>query len=146
MKNIFFIINVFFLFSCNKIENTNTLDKSDIKYINELGLLNQGENINKFYSEFKTRNAGNFFTNKRIATYWIDPRNSKKNQKSFAFYSDIISIDTVYNAGTTYSPYMLVTKNNGESFKVSVNGSKMEIKSFFDDALNLWKAAPSNSK
>jgi hypothetical protein len=58
---------------------------------------------------------------------------------AFAFYKDIKSIDTVYNAGATYSPYMLVTKTDSTTFKVSVNGKKEEIKSFFEDALNIWQ-------
>lgn len=128
-----------FLFSCNHIETGNSLKKSDIEYIQNLHLLDKGEKIYKFYSEFKKKNAGNFFTDKRIAKYWIDNRDKEKNQISFAFYPDIKSIDTVYNAGATYSPYMLVTKTDGTQFKVSVNGKKEEIKSFFEDALAQWK-------
>lgn len=125
-------------FSCNKIVTGETLSQPDIKYIKSLHLLDDNEEIYKFYSEFKMKNAGNFFTNMRIATYWIDPRNDKKNKISYAFYKEIKSIDTVYNAGVTYSPYLLVTKRNGDSFKVYVNGEKDEIKSFFEEAINTW--------
>ena len=128
-----------FLFSCNHIETGDSLSKSNIEYIQSLKLLDSDEKIYKFYSEFKKRNAGNFFTDKRIAKYWIDERDKKKDQLTFAFYKDIKSIDTVYNAGATYSPYMLVTKSDSTTFKVSVNGKKEEIKSFFEDALNTWQ-------
>lgn len=127
------------LFSCNQIESGNTLSKSDINYIKNLKLLDDDEKIYKFYSEYKKKVAGNFFTDKRIATYWIDARNAEKNEVAFAFYKDIASIDTVYNAGVTYSPYMLVTKRDSTQFKVSVDGEKEEIKSFFEDALREWK-------
>ncbi len=139
MRKIQFCFMLSFLFSCNHIETGNNLKKSDIEYIQNLHLLDKGEKIYKFYSEFKKKNAGNFFTDKRIAKYWIDNRDKGKNQISFAFYPDIKSIDTVYNAGATYSPYMLVTKTDGTQFKVSVNGKKEEIKSFFEDALTQWK-------
>jgi hypothetical protein len=128
-----------FLFSCNHIQTGDALSSADIQYIESLHLLDQNEKIYKFYSEYKKKVAGNFFTNKRIAKYWIDERDKNKNQISFAFYPDIKSIDTVYNAGATYSPYMLVTKTDGTQFKVSVNGKKEEIKSFFEDALAQWK-------
>jgi hypothetical protein len=128
-----------FLFSCNHIQTGDTLSRSDIEYIQNLHLLDQNEKIYKFYSEYKKKVAGNFFTNKRIAKYWIDERNKEKNQISFAFYPDIKSIDTVFNAGATYSPYMLVTKLDGTQFKVSVNGKKEEIKSFFEDAIKEWQ-------
>lgn len=128
-----------FLFSCKHIETGSSLSKSDIEYIQGLNLLDKNEKIYKFYSEYKKKVAGNFFTDKRVAKYWIDERDKEKNQIAFAFYKDIQSIDTVYNAGVTYSPYMLVTKTDSTTFKVSVNGKKEEIKSFFEDALNIWQ-------
>ncbi|WP_431244687.1 hypothetical protein ACQ9BO_10710 [Flavobacterium sp. P21] len=131
--------NVFgLLFSCNKIENNKSLNQEDIKYIQNLNILDQNEVIIKFYSEFKKEFAGNFFTNKRVATYWIDKRNSEKNIIDFAFYPSISKIDTVYNAGVTYCPYALITKKDGSSFKISVEGDKQEIKSFFEDLLREW--------
>lgn len=132
------IIMFSFLFSCNSIETGNSLNSSDIQYIKQLGLLDDDETIYKFYSEFKKKNAGNFYTNKRIATYWIDERNKEKNEISYAFYNHIKRIDTIYNAGVTYSPYLAVKKIDGSTFKVSVDGKKEEIKSFFEGALKEW--------
>ncbi len=129
-----------FLFSCNQVQINGSLSQKDIQHIKSLNLLDKDEKIYKFYSEFKTRNAGNFFTDKRIATYWIDDRNKEKNEISFAFYPNIKSIDTVYNAGDTYSPYMLITRIDNTQFKVSVNGKKEEIQSFFEDVLKQWTA------
>ncbi len=127
------------LISCNKIENNKTVDKKDIEYIKSLGLLEEDEIIYGFYSEFKNSVAGNFFTNKRIASYWIDERNSKRNIVKFAYYNEIIKIDTVYNVGVTYSPYLLVTKANDSTFKVNVDGDKKEIKAFYEGVIREWK-------
>jgi hypothetical protein len=102
-------------------------------------LLDRDEVIYKFYSEFKNDRAGNFFTNKRIAKYWIDSRHKEKNEISFAFYPDIKSIDTVFYAGLTYCPYMLITRRDNTQFKVCADGKKSEIKSFFEDAMKLWR-------
>ena len=104
MARNYFSLILFFLFSCNPIETGSTLRKSDIEYIQQLNLLHPGETIYKFYSEFKKEKAGNFFTNKRIAMYWIDDKHKEKNEISFAFYPDIKSIDTFYNPGTSYCP------------------------------------------
>lgn len=128
-----------FLFSCNKIENNKSLNQEDIKYIQNLKLLDKNEIIYKFYSENTKETAGNFFTNKRVATYWIDKRNSKNNKLEYAFYKDIIKIDTGKRAGATYCPYALITKNDNSKFEVSVDGSKEDIKSFFKDLLIIWK-------
>lgn len=133
------ILALFTLISCNKIETNQTLDKEDIKYIKSLKLLTDGENVYKFYSEYKKDVAGNFYTDRRIATYWIDERNSKKNEINYAYYKEIEKIDTVFNAGVSYSPYILVTKTNGMTFKVSVDGDKKEIKAFFEGVLREWE-------
>ena len=127
------------LISCNKIENGKTLDKKDIEFIKSLGLLEDDELIYGFYSQFKNSVAGNFFTNKRVASYWIDKRNSKRNIVKFAYYNEIIKIDTVYNVGVTYSPYLLVTKANDSTFNVSVDGEKEEIKAFYEGIIREWK-------
>ncbi|MFH6988958.1 hypothetical protein ACHRVW_14540 [Flavobacterium collinsii] len=127
------------LISCNKSETNQTLNKEDIKFIKSLNLLADSEHIYKFYSEYKKNVAGNFFTNRRIATYWIDERNSKKNEINYAYYNEIEKIDAVLNAGASYTPYILITKINGKTFKVSVDGDKKEIKAFIEGALREWE-------
>ena len=127
------------LLACNHIQTGDTLSKTDIDRIQKLNLLDKNEKIYKFYSEFKSDVAGNFFTDKRLAKYWIDKKDKAKDQISFAYYPDIKSIDTVYNAGATFCPYLLVTKNDGSQFKVCVDGKQKEIKEFFEEAINKWR-------
>jgi len=138
MARNYFSLILFFLASCNRIETGNTLSNSDIEYVRKLNLLGPGETIYKFYSEFKKEKAGNFFTNRRLATYWIDDRHKEKNEISFAFYPDIRAIDTIYNPGASYCPYMLVTRMDSTKFKVCANGSRDEVRSFFEEAIKLW--------
>ncbi len=135
----FLLIIIFLFFSCNKIENHKTLSSDDIQYIKSLKILEDNETIYQFYSEFKIKYAGNFYTNKRIASYWIDKRDPRKNEIVFAYYRDISKIDTIYNAGATYCPYLLVTAKNGNTFQVSVEGQRKEIKLFFEHAIQEWR-------
>lgn len=114
------------------------MSKADINRIQRLGLLDRNEKIIQFFSEHKNKTAGNFFTNKRLAEYWIGEIKSD-NKVHFAYYEDIRSIDTVYHPGATYCPYMLVTKKDSTQFKVCVEGSRAEIKAFFEEALALWE-------
>ncbi|WP_430896730.1 MULTISPECIES: hypothetical protein [unclassified Paraflavitalea] len=125
----------------NKIETADTLSKNDIDRLRSLKLLDQNERLFQFYSEFKNSVAGNFYTDKRIASYWLDEHDQSKNKIQFAFYRDIAKIDTIYYAGATYSPYMSIERNNGSSFKVSVNGTKDEISHFFNEAIYKWRQA-----
>jgi len=138
-KYLIIILTMISFISCNKIETNQTLDKEDLKYIKSLNLLSDGEIIYKFYSEYKKNVAGNFFTDKRIATYWIDERNSKKNEINYAYYNEIEKIDTISYAGASYTPYILVTKTNGKTFKVSVDGDRKEIRAFFEGVIKEWK-------
>lgn len=125
--------------SCNKIESHKTLKQDDLAFIKDLKLIDSDETILKFYSQNTKKTAGNFFTNKRVASYWIDSRNSQENEANFAFYNDILKIDTVKFVGATYCPYALITKKDKSTFKVYVDGEKPEIKSFFEDLLFQWK-------
>ena len=140
MKALFaFVVLSNFLVSCNKIKTGATLSPADIQHIQSLNLLDQDEKIYGFYSEYTNRVAGNFFTNKRMATYWLDEQRHDNNKLEFAFYTDIKSVDTVYKAGTTYCPYMLVIRNDDTKFKLSVDGRKEEVKHFFEEALSQWE-------
>ena len=139
MKSILInFVSLVLLVSCNKIETNDTLNKSDISLIQDLNLIDENEKIIKFYSEYRKENSGNFFTNKRVAKYWIDKEDESKNVINSAFYKDIKSIDTIYNAGLTYCPNLMISKIDGTSFKVSVEGDKTEVKSFFEDLLKEW--------
>jgi hypothetical protein len=129
-----------FLIGChNKIETGQTLKQQDVNFIRKLMLLDDGEEILRFYSEFKIKVAGNFFTGKRMAKYWIDEKDKSKEEINSAYYFEIKSIDTFYYAGPTNSPYMLVTKTDGSQFKVCVDGKRNQTKDFFEEAIGLWK-------
>jgi hypothetical protein len=123
----------------NKIETADTLSKKDFARLHSLKLLDTNEHLYKFYSEFKNSVAGNFYTDKRVASYWLDEHDQSKNKIQYAFYKDIARIDTVYYAGATYCPYMYVVKNDSSSFKVSVDGTKTAIRDFFNDAISKWR-------
>ena len=132
-------LGLIFLCSCkNKIETNETLSKKDIQQIQKLNLLDKDEKIYQFYSEFKNNVAGNFYTDNRMASYWLDEHDTLKNKIEFAYYKDIIKLDTTYFAGTTYCPYLLVTRKDSSNFKVCVEGKKSEITTFFIDAINKW--------
>jgi hypothetical protein len=138
MKQTIWIL-FFALAACNTIISGDELTKSDIQQIQKLGLLEKDETILRFYSEYKKSVAGNFFTNKRIASYWQDENDKSKNNINIAYFKDIISIDTVYNAGATYSPYMNVMRKDSSKFKVCFDGEKNEIRKTFMEAIAIWK-------
>ncbi len=138
--NVFYCVLICALIACNSITSGNKMSHLDILRIQQLGLLDKDEKIVVFYSEHKNSVAGNFFSNKRLASYWKDEKDPGKNKLNTAYYSDIVAIDTVSYAGLTYCPYMMVTKNDSTRFKVCFDGKKEEIRKVFIQALDLWKA------
>lgn len=139
MKVNLFILMSFLLLSCQHIETGDTLDASTIGLIRKMGMLEDDEKIIKFYSNYEKDKAGNFYTDKRIAHYWLDSNDSSKNERSFAFYTDIESIDTSFNVQDFDIPYMKIRKKDGSVFKVFVDGKPIEKKAFFEDAIDIWK-------
>lgn len=134
------VILLLFCSACsNKIETGDTLKKQDFDRLYFLNLLDTNERLYKFYSEFKNSVAGNFYSDKRLASYWLDERDTSKNKVEYAFYKDIVKIDTVYYAGATYCPYMRITRTDSSSFKVCVDGKRQEIADFFNEAIRIWK-------
>ena len=134
------ILILLLLSSCqNKIETNETLSNADLQRIKKIKLLENDEKIIQFYSEFKNKIAGNFYTNKRMAKYWLDEKDTLKNKIEFAYYKDIIKLEPLYKVGLTYCPYILVTKSNNETFKVCVDGTEKEKKYFYTEAVKMWK-------
>lgn len=129
------------LVSCNSIESGAKLSTSDITRIEKLYHFEEGETIINFYSEFKNSVAGNFYTEQRIGSYWIDEEDESKKEINSAFFTEITQIDTVFNAGATYSPYLKITKDNNSSFQVCFDGEEAELRKVFNDVLNHWKKA-----
>ena len=127
------------IYSCNHIKSGDKLSSSERSTIDRLYKLDAREKVDKFYSEHTSDVAGNFFTNKRIANYWLDKNDKARTAVNFAWYSDIMSIDTVFNAGATYCPYMLITRKDSSQFKVFADGDKADVNAFFTGAMNNWK-------
>lgn len=132
---ILLIIN---LIGCTLIKNDNKLSESDLKYIRSLGMIDEDENILKFSNSMNIKTSGNFITDKRIASYWID-KDDNKSYKDFAFYSDIVKIDSVDNTNAlTYASYLEITKRDSSRFKVYIDGDKDKYHSFIRIANTKW--------
>ena len=129
------------LSSCDHTLRKGTeLSTADREYIKGLGLLDDNETIILFdqQSDFKT--SGNFFTDKRLASYWIDKRDKTKSSADFSLYSDIDTILTKdLTRSLTYSSYLEVVMHDGGTFKVYVDGDSTEVRTFFDRAISEWR-------
>lgn len=134
------IVPVLLFLSCNnKIVTGDKLSRSDTDLIKSINLLDQDETIIKFYSTHKNSVSGNFFTKKRLASYWLDKHHKEKTSINTAYYEDIMGIDPIRYAGATYSSYIKVIKSDSTEFKVYIDGDTTEMRSFYNDILSLWE-------
>jgi hypothetical protein len=139
--NLIILITTTILLSCNhRTRNGAELSKADRDYISGLGLLDSNENIILFDSQSDFKTSGNFFSNKRIASYWIDKTDKTKSSVDFGLYSEIETILTTdLSRSLTYASYLKVVKHNGNTFKVYVDGDSTEVWTFFNRAISEWK-------
>ena len=134
------IILLLFLVSCESgIKKGNELSKSDLKYIRELGLLNENEEIILFSSQGGNRISGNFISENRLASYWTEKR-KENNQINSAKY---VEIDTLIikdlSQALTYASYIKVIKKDKTEFKVYVDGEVEKMNKFFEKAIYEWE-------
>lgn len=127
------------LIGCSLINKDSELTESDLEYIQSLGLIDKNENIIKFSTSMNIKTSGNFITNKRIASYWID-KDENKSYKDFAYYRDIEIIDSIDNTRAwTYTSYLMITKKDSSKFKVYIDGEKEEYLLFKRLAFENWR-------
>ena len=139
MKQKLIAIVLLTLVACQKIETGNTIDNKTLSFIKDLGLLDENEKIIKYYSNYTPDKAGNFFSTKRIAHYWLDKNDSSQTDVSFALYSEITAIDTTFTVSDFDIPYMTITKKDKTSFKVYIDGEEKQKRDFFNEAIKTWK-------
>ncbi|HVW95862.1 MAG TPA: hypothetical protein VHA56_07830 [Mucilaginibacter sp.] len=117
------------------------ISANHISYIKSLGLLSEGEHIILFDAQYKIRKSGNFFTNKRIAAYWIDDKNGKKSAVHSAYYREIDSVKSRFDPtrGSVFSSFLEVYPRGMEKFRVYVWADSAETRYFFEQAIAEWK-------
>src|SRR5687768_17340732 len=106
------LTTVAILLACgHNARNGTELSQAERDYIKGLGLLDDNENIILFDGQSDLKTSGNFFTDKRIASYWIDNRNKAKSSVDFGLYSEIDTILTTdLSRSLTYASYLQVVK------------------------------------
>jgi hypothetical protein len=143
LKPIVFTVGLIVSSCGGDLKTGEDLSKRDKEFIRELGILDGEENIILFDSQgggfngLKT--SGNFITDKRIASYWIDSRDTTKTSVDYAFYADI---DTIWRypkfKSLTYASYLEVYRRDGTTFKVYIDADSTRTWDFFNRALQEW--------
>ncbi|HEY8931569.1 MAG TPA: hypothetical protein VIM55_20370 [Mucilaginibacter sp.] len=136
IKTLFAAALLFAFSSCQPgIQDGASLSANHINYIKSLGLLAADEHIILFDSQYRIKISGNFFTDKRIASYWINEQDTKKSTIDYAFYNDVDSMKIVR---MKHVAYLKVHKTDGHTFKVVVKANTLETGYFLGEAMKTW--------
>ncbi len=130
--------------ACNGgVRSGSDLSSEEIEHIRDLGILDTNEVILVIHSQSgNIRNpflqAGNFVSDKRIASYWIDPDSSETSVIA-AYHSSIDTLTTHYNNGWPAGNYIKVDLVGPNWFNVYVNNDKEHARAFYEAALAAWR-------
>lgn len=138
MKYCFWGIFLCCLFACESIQRDKMLSERLIQRLKGLHLLDDDETIYQYYSNYRRRVTGNFVSDKRVATYYFDDKNSGNDEIAFAYYENIRTMDTLYRSTQITTPHLLVTTFDHKLIKVYVDGNRAAIKAFFETAMEQW--------
>lgn len=140
VKLCFFLIP-FLVISCSQsAKNESNLTASEIQFIQDLGLLNKNEQIEVFESNggFEgIKQSGNFITNERMASYWIEDQDSSIYSAYFKEIDSLKLTDLV--SKMTYSSFITVYKSDGSEFKVYVDADSTRTYEFYHKANENFK-------
>ena len=134
----------FLVYSCEYgVKSGNELSKDGIEFIRNLEILDENETIIQFHSQSgesdEVKQAGNFYTEKRIASYWIDRNNESETKINSAFYSQIDTILQVDNTKNwSAGSFLKVKTSESGNFRVYINGDSAVVLGFFDGVMKEW--------
>lgn len=142
MKFRYLLIVCLFFIACKSAPKTEEeLTDSEVQYIKNLGLITNDEEILLFDSQSDFETSGNFFTNLRIASYWISDRAEECDTNS-AFFKDVDSLqltDLVNDFAN--ASYITVYVEDGTTFHVYIDADSAATYEFYTLAKENWEQA-----
>jgi hypothetical protein len=78
------------------------------------------------------KQSGNFITNKRVASYWIE--------LNFAFYSQIDSLKLKNKtAAVTLASSITIFTDDKTTFELYIDADSGRLNQFYDKTLEIWQ-------
>lgn len=124
----------------------NELSQQELDNIRSLGLLDSGEVILDLHSNAGGRDpvlhAGNFYTDRRVARYWID-KDPERTKIKTAWLTDVDTLIPHFHNPWPASSAIQVRTGPHSWFNLYVNGEGEDevTTSFYSGLLEKWKKA-----
>jgi len=146
MKNSWLIVILAFgIYSCQYgLKNGEEISNEDKEFIRELGILDADEDIilinSQSGSSDELKQAANFYSTKRLASYWLDENNDAKTLINSAYFHEIDTILlTDLSKDWANTSYLRILKKDSTEFNVYVDGDSITTWTFFNGAIKAWK-------
>jgi hypothetical protein len=138
---LFLISIVILVVSCGwKAKNESNLTTKDLQFIRGLGILDSNETILLFETNggfSGLKQSGNFITNKRMVSYWIE--NNLKDV-NFAFYSQIDSLKlNNKTVAATLASSITIYSHDQTTFELYIDADSSRLNQFYDKTLEIWQ-------
>lgn len=146
IRILFCLIPIGIFTACNEDKTENNLATGERTFIEGLGILDPGEEMEMFEcnSGFDdVKKSGNFITNRRIAAYWIE--DGEKEIHSAFFGNEIDSLARTDNHTQLIdASFVTVYKTDGSSFDVFIDKDSVRVYDFFNKARTNWESKRTN--
>ena len=135
---VFTIVSSFNLIPSTQVLPGKMLTRWDLDYFKELGIHEDGETVLYFYSAamFSKKNDGNFFTDRRVVSYWVE------NGETFvesAEYDAIANIAIGYSDSVMEDTQIDIRRDDGTEFQLYISNEMKKDKEFSERLMEIWK-------
>jgi len=117
------------------------LSGDNMSFFKEIDACRDGEEIYYFYSAgiFSIKENGNFFTNRRVVSYWESPEDESYYLES-ATYEEIENIQINYTSSFLEDTEIIISKVDGNEFSLYISGEGQRDKIFVKKLMKYWRA------
>jgi len=115
------------------------LREETLGMLRESGVLGEDEEVLYYYSDamLSFREDGNFFTDQRVVSYWIEDGDLIIEE---ATYPEITDITTVFNDGFFENTDVWVERLDGDSFYLAVGNESGRDHVFVELLMDTWRS------
>lgn len=142
MKKPVILLTIIFIFFCScrfGDKNETNLTKEDLEFIKKIIPLEKNEKIEMFETNGglkALKTSGNFISDRRIASYWIDGKNDDVNSVEYKYIDSIKLFDRT--KALTHASYLQIYSSGKADFKVYIDSDSIRTWSFFNKAMENW--------
>lgn len=129
-----FLVILILVIGCESNSIINDLSEKQYETIYKITGRFPEEEIYRFYSCLDLESCGNFFSNKRVVSYWIT---DKEQRIDSCRINKVDSIKLILNHDIIHTHFIEIYYGDNKSFTLHFKGTKEELEEVFDELNSL---------